>query len=55
MMLHGVALQVGWRRIVLDEGHVMGSSCDSNRALMCHQMQVCGRDGGADGDGGEGG
>jgi hypothetical protein len=28
-------LRVAWRRIVLDEGHVMGASSDSNKALMC--------------------
>ena len=27
--------RVRWRRIVLDEGHVMGATCDSARAQMC--------------------
>ena len=28
-------MRVVWKRIVLDEGHVMGSGTDSNKALMC--------------------
>lgn len=27
-------LLVRWQRVILDEGHVMGASCDTNRALM---------------------
>jgi len=33
-------LKVKWRRIILDEGHVMGGTNETNRAMMCSNIDA---------------
>jgi hypothetical protein len=44
MLTYADVLAVRGQRVVLDEGHVMGGSSDTNRALMLaslHAGEVC--------------